>query len=56
MIDAFYESSVLRRLVLPASVPVEELFVGFEATLKSSDGDEELLLPSSSSGGSNGCY
>jgi len=50
MIDAFYESSVLRRLVLSASVPVEELFVGFEATLESSDGDEELLLPSSSGG------
>ncbi|MGB3727267.1 MAG: cell division protein ZapE [Glaciecola sp.] len=42
LIDACYESST--RLVLAAQVPLDELFVDFEAQVVSSDGDEELFV------------
>ena len=41
-IDACYESRT--RLVLAAQVPLDELFVDFEAQVESSDGDEELFV------------
>ncbi len=41
-IDACYESRT--RLVLSAHVPLEELFVDFEAQIESSDGDGELIV------------
>ena len=44
MIDAFYESSVLERLVISAEVPLSELFVEFEATVETNDGDEETTV------------
>ncbi len=42
LIDACYESRT--RLVLAAQVPLDELFVGFEAQVESSDGDGELIV------------
>ncbi|APD88183.1 cell division protein ZapE [Alteromonas sp. Mex14] len=42
LIDACYESRT--RLVLAAQVPLEELFVDFEAQVESSDGDGELIV------------
>ncbi|MFQ3250205.1 MAG: protein AFG1 [Glaciecola sp.] len=42
LIDACYESHT--RLVLTAQVPLDELFVDFEAQVESSDGDEELIV------------
>jgi len=42
LIDACYESRT--RLVLTAQVPLDELFVDFEAQVESSDGDEELIV------------
>ena len=42
LIDACYESHT--RLVLAAQVPLDELFVNFEAQIESSDGDEELFV------------
>ncbi|WP_371195455.1 cell division protein ZapE [Glaciecola sp. SC05] len=42
LIDACYESRT--RLVLAAQVPLDELFVDFEAQVQSSDGDEELIV------------
>ena len=42
LIDACYESRT--RLVLAAQVPLDELFVGFEAQIESTDGDEELIV------------
>ncbi|WP_067100804.1 cell division protein ZapE [Marinomonas atlantica] len=42
LIDACYESRT--RLVLAAQVPLDELFVDFEAQVESSDGDEELFV------------
>ncbi|UTW01445.1 cell division protein ZapE [Marinomonas rhizomae] len=42
LIDACYESHT--RLVLAAQVPLDELFVDFEAQVESSDGDEELIV------------
>ncbi|MFW8590788.1 cell division protein ZapE [Glaciecola sp. 2405UD65-10] len=42
LIDACYESRT--RLVLTAQVPLDELFVDFEAQVQSSDGDEELFV------------
>jgi protein AFG1 len=42
LIDACYESHT--RLVLAAQVPLDELFVDFEAQAESSDGDEELIV------------
>ena len=42
LIDACYESRT--RLVLAAQVPLDELFVDFEAQVESSDGDEELIV------------
>ncbi|MCP4502980.1 MAG: cell division protein ZapE, partial [Deltaproteobacteria bacterium] len=42
LIDTCYESRT--RLVLTAQVPLDELFVGFEAQVESSDGDEELIV------------
>ncbi|WP_420933728.1 cell division protein ZapE [Alteromonas sp. A081] len=42
LIDACYESRT--RLVLAAQVPLDELFVDFEAQVESSDGDGELIV------------
>lgn len=42
LIDACYQSRT--RLVLTAQVPLDELFVDFEAQVESSDGDEELIV------------
>ena len=42
LIDACYESHT--RLVLTAHVPLDELFVDFEAHVESSDGDGELIV------------
>ena len=42
LIDACYESRT--RLVLAAQVPLEELFVDFEAHVESDDGDGELIV------------
>ena len=42
LIDACYESRT--RLVLAAQVPLDELFVDFEAQVQSTDGDEELIV------------
>ena len=42
LIDACYESRT--RLVLAAQVPLDELFVGFEAQVESSDEDGELIV------------
>jgi protein AFG1 len=42
LIDACYESRT--RLVLTAQVPLDELFVEFEAHVESNDGDGELIV------------
>jgi predicted ATPase len=42
LIDACYEART--RLVLAAQVPLDELFVDFEAQVESSDGDGELIV------------
>ena len=42
LIDACYESRT--RLVLAAQVPLDELFVDFEAQVQTTDGDEELIV------------
>lgn len=42
LIDACYESRT--RLVLAAQVPLDELFVDFEAHVESDDGDGELIV------------
>ena len=42
LIDACYESRT--RLVLVAQVPLDELFVDFEAQVQTTDGDEELIV------------
>ena len=42
LIDACYESRT--RLVLAAQVPLDELFVDFEAYVESDDGDGELIV------------
>ncbi|MFC4698741.1 cell division protein ZapE [Glaciecola siphonariae] len=42
LIDACYEART--RLVLAAQVPLNELFVDFEAQVESTDGDEELIV------------
>ncbi|MBE1300231.1 MAG: cell division protein ZapE [Alteromonadaceae bacterium] len=52
LIDACYESRT--RLVLAAKVPLDELFVDFEAQVESSDGDEELFV--SEKGGSSSSF
>ncbi len=52
LIDACYESRT--RLVLAAQVPLDELFVDFEAQVESSDGDEELFV--SEKGGSSSSF
>ena len=52
LIDACYESRT--RLVLAAQVPLDELFVDFEAQVESSDGDEELFV--SVKGGSSSSF
>jgi protein AFG1 len=41
MIDTFYESKTLNKLVLSAEVPLDELFVEFDVTVETNDGDEE---------------
>lgn len=50
-IDALYESKT--RLVISASVPIEHLFVGFDAEVQSSDGDEEIAVASLEEKGKN---
>ncbi len=52
LIDACYESRT--RLVLAAQVPLDELFVDFEAQVQSSDGDEELFV--SKKGGNSSSF
>lgn len=52
LIDACYESRT--RLVLAAKVPLDELFVGFEAHVESSDGDGELIV--SEKGGNSSSF
>ena len=52
LIDACYESRT--RLVLAAQVPLDELFVDFEAQVESSDGDEELFV--SDKGGNSSSF
>jgi protein AFG1 len=52
LIDACYESRT--RLVLAAKVPLDELFVHFEAQVQSSDGDEELFV--SDKGGNSSSF
>ncbi|MDT0594879.1 cell division protein ZapE [Glaciecola petra] len=52
LIDACYESRT--RLVLAAQVPLDELFVDFEAQVQSSDGDEELFV--SEKGGNSSSF
>ncbi|WP_199671176.1 cell division protein ZapE [Salinibius halmophilus] len=52
LIDACYESRT--RLVLAAQVPLDELFVDFEAEVVSSDGDEELFV--SENGGNSSAF
>jgi protein AFG1 len=52
LIDACYESRT--RLVLAAKVPLDELFVDFEAHVESSDGDGELIV--SEKGGNSSSF
>ena len=52
LIDACYESRT--RLVLAAQVPLDELFVDFEAQVESIDGDEELFV--SEKGGNSSSF
>ncbi|WP_242618649.1 cell division protein ZapE [Alteromonas sp. KUL49] len=52
LIDACYESRT--RLVLTAQVPLDELFVDFEAHVESSDGDGELIV--SEKGGNSSSF
>ena len=52
LIDACYESRT--RLVLTAKVPLDELFVDFEAHVESSDGDGELIV--SEKGGNSSSF
>ncbi|MDC8829833.1 cell division protein ZapE [Alteromonas gilva] len=52
LIDACYESRT--RLVLAAQVPLDELFVDFEAQVESSDGDGELIV--SEKGGNSSSF
>ncbi len=52
LIDACYESRT--RLVLAAQVPLDELFVDFEAQVESSDEDGELIV--SKKGGNSSSF
>ena len=52
LIDVCYESRT--RLVLAANVPLDELFVDFEAQVESSDGNEELFV--SEKGGNSSSF
>ncbi|HSG60548.1 MAG TPA: cell division protein ZapE [Pseudomonadales bacterium] len=52
LIDVCYESRT--RLVLAAKVPLDELFVNFEAHVESSDGSEELFV--SEEGGNSSAF
>lgn len=52
LIDTCYESRT--RLVLAAQVPLDELFVDFEAQVESTDGDEELFV--SEKGGNSSSF
>ena len=52
LIDACYESRT--RLVLAAKVPLDELFVDFEAHVESSDEDGELIV--SEKGGNSSSF
>ncbi|GBL04333.1 AFG1 family ATPase [Glaciecola sp. KUL10] len=52
LIDACYEART--RLVLAAQVPLDELFIDFEAQVESSDGDGELVV--SEKGGNSSSF
>jgi protein AFG1 len=52
LVGACYESRT--RLVLTAQVPLDELFVDFEAQVESSDGDGELIV--SEKGGNSSSF
>ena len=43
LIDALYESKT--RLIMASDVPLEHLFIGFDATVETKDGDEEIAVP-----------
>ena len=40
--DALYEAKT--KLIIAAEVPLDELFVGFDATVETADGDEEIAI------------
>ena len=42
LIDALYETKT--KLVISSNFPKEDLFVGFDATVSSNDGDEEIAI------------
>ncbi|KAL7512073.1 hypothetical protein ACHAXN_009010 [Cyclotella atomus] len=42
LIDALYEAKT--RLIMSSDVPREDLFVGFDATVSTNDGDEEIAI------------
>jgi protein AFG1 len=42
LVDAVYENRETTRLVLAAQVPLDQLFVEFDTTVETSDGDEEI--------------
>ena len=45
-IDALYEART--KLIIAANVPMDELFLGFDATVETNDGDEEIAIPDAS--------
>jgi protein AFG1 len=47
LIDALYEAKT--KLILASEVPMGELFVGFDATVETSDGDEEIAIEDNNS-------
>ncbi|KAL7487542.1 hypothetical protein ACHAW6_015932 [Cyclotella cf. meneghiniana] len=48
LIDALYEAKT--KLIVSANVPRDDLFVGFDATVETSDGDEEIAMDGNRSG------
>ena len=42
LIDALYEAKT--KLIIAAEVPLDELFIGFDATVETADGDEEIAI------------
>lgn len=45
-VDALYEEGT--KLVIAATVSMDELFLGFDATVETNDGDEEIAIPDAS--------